>query len=64
MRPDLRIPPAPDRLCAPAYSVDALAQRERFLRSVAEAWGRAGDAATAARLSAAADHQQRRHAAA
>ena len=52
---DLRIPPAPDRLQAPAYQADALTQRERFLRSAAEAWGRAGDSATAASLQAAAN---------
>ena len=42
-------------LHAPAYTATALAQREQFIRSAAEAWRRAGDARTAERLSGAAD---------
>ena len=55
MRPDLRIPPTPDRLIAPACSADAIARREAFVRAAAAAWSRAGDAVAASRLEAAAD---------
>ena len=55
MTRSLCIPPAPDRLRAAGATPEAVAMRERFVRSAAEAWRRAGDANTAARLSAAAD---------
>ena len=55
MRPDLRIPPAPDRLCAAGCSPEAIVARERFVRGAAEAWTRVGDRDTADRLSSAAD---------
>ena len=55
MRPGLLIPPAPDRLHAPACSADAIARREAFVRAAAAAWSRAGDVAAASRLEAAAD---------
>ena len=42
-------------LHAPAYTATALAQREQFIRSAAEAWRRAGDTCSAERLSVAAD---------
>ena len=42
-------------LHAPAYTATALAQREQFIRSAAEAWRRAGDTCWADRLCAAAD---------
>ena len=43
MRAELRIPPLPDRPHAPAYTPEAIAMRERFVRAAAEAWSRAGD---------------------
>ena len=55
MHAALRISPAPDRLCAAGCTPEALAMRERFVHGAAEAWGRAGDADRAARLTAAAD---------
>ena len=55
MRWDHRIPPAPDRLYAAGCSPEAIAMRERFVRSAAAAWARAGDRDTADRLSSAAD---------
>ena len=58
----LRIPPAPDRLRAAGVTPEAVAMRERFVRSAAEAWERAGDVDTAARLSAAADALEARFA--
>ena len=64
MRSDLRIPPAPDRLRAPAYTPKATATRERFVRAAAEAWARAGDRETAERLSAVAEALRDRFAAA
>ena len=42
-------------LTAPAYTATALAQREQFIRSAAEAWRRAGDTCSAERLTAAAN---------
>ena len=55
MRPNLRIPPAPDRLFATGCSPEAIATRERFVRGAAEAWARVGDRGTADRLASAAD---------
>ncbi|MGI4797658.1 MAG: hypothetical protein ACRYG8_27160 [Janthinobacterium lividum] len=60
-RSSIAIPPMPPTLRAPGYTPAALAARERFLRDAAAAWARAGDDATASRLSRDADVQQRRH---
>ncbi len=58
---DVAIPPLPCAIRAPAYTPAALASRERFLRDAAAAWGRAGDAETAALLARDADVQRGRH---
>ena len=55
------IPPIPPNLHAPGYTPAALASRERFLRDAAQAWARAGDGATSASLTRAADVQRDRH---
>ncbi|MGI4793632.1 MAG: hypothetical protein ACRYG8_06000 [Janthinobacterium lividum] len=57
----IAIPPMPATLVAPGYTPAALAARERFLRDAAAAWARAGDGATAARLTRDADVQRSRH---
>ena len=50
MRAELRIPPLPDRPHAPAYTPEAIAMREHFVRAAAEAWSRAGHQTAAERL--------------
>lgn len=53
--------PAAGALVAPGYTSAALAQRERFLRSMAATYARAGDGRTASLLERDADVQRARH---
>ena len=61
MHRSIAIPPMPPTYRAPGYTPAALAARERFLRDAAAAWERAGDTATAARMTRDADVQRLRH---
>ena len=61
MRIRIPVPPASGALFAPGFTPLALAARERFLRDMAAAYGRAGDARTAALIDRDADVQRDRH---